>query len=160
MLALAACGAVGSTDVGRTLDAAADAFEASGTLLVASASSGSIVRITLSPAGTEAARQTVAAASAPDSIALDALGRIYFTSEFGGTLSRMNPDGGGLETLEPSLSSPFALDFGHGALSTCALLFVSGGLVRSRENDAPGAATLWHGVEPLGRGRARGSRGR
>ena len=80
----------------------------------------------------------------PDSIALDASGRIYFTSDFGGFLSRMNPDGSATETLEASLSSPFALDFGHGALPACALYFVSGGFVRSLDNDTPGAATLWH----------------
>jgi streptogramin lyase len=120
------------------------AFEASGTLLVASASPGSILRLTLSSAGTETDRQLVTSAPTPDSIALDATGRIYFTSEFGGFLSRMNPDGSGLESLETSLSSPFALDFGHGALSTCALFYVSAGTLRSLENDVPGATTIWH----------------
>jgi len=119
------------------------AFDASGALLVASASPGSIVRVTLS-AGAEVARETVVSAPTPYAIALDATGRIYFTSDSGGFLARIAPGGGALETLEPALDSPFSFDFGSGALPTCALFVVTGGRVTSLENDAPGAATIWH----------------
>ena len=120
------------------------AFEASGTLLVASASPGAILRITLSGAGVETMRATVASFPTPDSLALDAMGRIYVTSEGGGVLARMSPEGSGIEQVVPGLSSPFALDFGRGALSCSDLFYVAAGRVMRFENDTPGALTLWH----------------
>lgn len=118
------------------------AFEASGTLLAASASPGSIVRLTLS-AGVETDRDDLGSFPTPDAIALDASGRIYVTSEFGGILARMNADGSDLVTLQSGLSAPAGLDFGHGTLCRSDLFFVAGGLIRRFENDAPGADVLW-----------------
>lgn len=122
------------------------AFEGSGSLLVASASPGQLFRLTLSASGRETARETVGAPlPTPTFIAIDALGRIYLTSEFGGFLVRTNADGSEQAVLRSELSSPFALDFGHGALCARDIYLVAGnGQVFRFENDTRGADVSWH----------------
>lgn len=121
------------------------AFEAGGTLLATSASPGQIFRLTLSAAGLETARESVTTFPTPTFLAIDALDRIYVTSEGGGALVRMNADGSEQVLLRSDLSSPFALDFASGALCATDLYLVAGnGQIVRYENDTPGADVSWH----------------
>lgn len=87
----------------------------------------------------------VAPLPTPGFLAIDALGRIYVTSEAGGLLLCMNPDGSDRTTLRSELSAPFDLEFGHGALCTTDLYLVAGnGQIVRFENDTPGGDVPWH----------------
>lgn len=117
-------------------------FEPGGTLLVATGVPAAIVRLTLTD-GVESGRERVTFFPQPSSMALDAEGRIYVTSEGGGILARMLPDGSGEETVRSGLSAPDGLDFGRGALACDDLYVVSSGYVLRVPNDTPGGDVLW-----------------
>lgn len=117
-------------------------FEPSGTLLVASGALGTITRLVLA-AGVEVDRDLVTTFPLPSSMALDAEGRIYVTSEGGGIIARMLPDGSGIETVRSRLSGPDGLDFGRGALACDELYVVSDQYVMRVPNDTPGGRVLW-----------------
>lgn len=128
----------------RIANANGVAFESAGTLLVASYSTGNLIRLTLTD-GAETARETAAMGlGAPDGLALDATGRIYVTDNGGGEVLRVNADGTGRTSLDTGIPAAAALEFGAGPLS-CADLYVasSGALVRIT-TDSTGAAVLWH----------------
>lgn len=121
------------------------AFEAGGTLLVASYMDGDLLRLTLGGSGVETGRETVVSTLGnPDGIALDSTGRIYVTDQGTGEVLRFASDGTGRTPLGTT-GAPANLEFGVGALR-CSDLYVtsgSGALLRI-ETDTTGAAVPWH----------------
>jgi sugar lactone lactonase YvrE len=120
------------------------AFDADGTLLVCSYSSGTLFRLTLT-AGAETARDTVATGlGSPDGVAVDANGD-YWVTDNSGALVFVPAAGGTPMRRLMGVANAASVDFGAGPLNCEDIYIASGGqLRRYEETGVAGAAVPWH----------------